>query len=261
MKNIFLVILFLLPINISAQISQSSYLEGTWGLTNYFDSIAFNKKLAEYRIQPPTWFAILIKIDRDSLECFGSIETAKYPLNRNNDTLVILSSSITGDNWHLIRKDLSLWLIPVINKENTDTTVYTFRKRDDLKPCFENIGFYRINVAQYFNEILFKGVYIDIKTNHKIEFADNGRLIGIEGFDTYQVRDYFGTSHPHYNMDVITFSNTDNNEFKQYNWVFSGDELLLTEFVREELADENGDSYEGDFFVLGKEEIILKRIK
>ena len=79
-------------------------LNGTWGLTNYFDTIITHKELAKYRMQTPTWFAILIKIEADSLESFGSIEWAKYPLNITSDTLATLSSDVSGYNWYLIKK-------------------------------------------------------------------------------------------------------------------------------------------------------------
>jgi hypothetical protein len=237
-------------------------LNGAWGLTNYFDTIVANKQLAKYRMQTPTWFAILIKIDTDSLECFGSIERAKYPLNRTNDTLAALSSYVTGVDWYLVKKGIELQLIPATNEEDTDSTIYIFSKRDDLNSCFQG-GFYGINVTPYFNDLLFKGKYINVETKQEVVFADNGKLIGIDGFNTYEVRDYFGTLHPHNNLDVITFSNFGNNyESKQYNWVFSENELILTEFVPEKIADENGIFYDNwDSFVLGWEKIKLKRVE
>ena len=237
-------------------------LTGTWGLTNYFDTIVANRELAKYRLQSPTWFAILIKIEIDSLECFGSIEGAKYPLNRTNDTLAILSPSITEHSWFLVRKGFELQLIPIPNEENVDTTIYIFRKRDDLNSCFESSSL-GINVTHYFNDVLFRGKYINVETKQEVVFADKGKLIGFDRFNRYKVRDYFGTLHPHNNLDVITFSNLDNdNKYKQYNWVFSEDELLLTEFVPEKVTDEDGNSYDDwDSYVLGKEKIRLKKVE
>lgn len=63
----------------------------------------------------------------------------------------------------------------------------------------------------------------------------------------------------HKNLDVITFKNKQNNEYKQYNWMFSDDELFLTEFVYEKVIYE-GKIYDGDYLVLGKEKIKLKKI-
>ena len=46
--------------------------------------------------------------------------------------------------------------------------------------------------------------------------------------------------------------------YKQYNWVFSENELLMTEFVSEKVTYE-GEIYDGDYLVLGKEKLKLKK--
>lgn len=241
------------------KINSNFDLKGTWGLTNYFDTIVANKEIAKYRLQTPTWFAILIEIGTDSLENWGSIEQAKYPLKRSSDTLTVLSSYVTGYDWYLVKNGFELQLIPVPNKENTDSTIYIFRKRDDLN-YFTKEGVFEENVTHYFNDQLFKGKYLNIDTKQEVVFADNGKFIGMKGFNSYEVRNYFGTLHMYHNLDVIYFSNG-NGEFKQYNWVFSGKELLLTEFIHEKVTDEDGNSYIGEYFVLGKEKIRLKIIE
>jgi hypothetical protein len=246
----------------SVNIAQDEFdLNGTWGLTNYFDTIITNKELAKYRLQTPTWFAILLEIDNDSLKSFGSIDNDQYLIKRTDDTLTTLTSNVSGDKWFLILKEPELKLIQYSNSERVDSTIYTFRKRDDLNYFSEdNKDFFVIgnNVTDYFNEQLFEGKYINTKTNGEVIFGENGQLIGIEGFDSYEVRNYFGTLHMHKNLDVITFKNKQNNEHKQYNWVFSDDELLLTEFVYEKVTYE-GKTYDGDYLVLGKENIKLKK--
>jgi len=236
-------------------------LNGTWGLTNYFDTITANKELAKYRLQTPTWFAILLEIENDSLTAFGSINNDQYLIERMNDTLTTLTPNISGDKWFLILKEPELKLIQYPNSERIDSTIYTFRKRDDLNYFSEdNKDFFVIgnNVTDYFNKQLFEAKYINTKSNSEVIFGKNGQLTGIEGFDSYEVRNYFGTLHMHKNLDVITFKNKQNNEYKQYNWVFSDDELLLTEFVYEKVTFE-GITYDGDYLILGKEKIKLKK--
>ena len=238
-----------------------SDLNGTWGLTNYFDTIIANKELAKYRLQTPTWFAIILEIENDSLRNFGSIYRNQYPIKQSNDTLTILSSYVTGENWSLIKEGLGLKLIQYPNPENIDSTIYIFRKRDDLNYFTkENRDFFIIdkNVSNYFNIHLFEGKYINKDTNQEVVFGNNGHLSGIDDFDFYEINNYFGTLHPYKNLDVIFFMNADIGRFKSYNWVFSNDELLLTEFVREKIMHD-GETYDGDYFVLGKEKIRLKR--
>lgn len=246
----------------SVNIAQAEFdLNGTWGLVNYFDTIIANKELAKYRLQTPTWFAILLEIENDSLKSFGSIDNDQCLITHANDTLTTLTSNVSGDKWFLVLKESELKLIQYPNSERVDSTIYTFRKRDDLKYFSQdNKDFFVIgnNVTDYFNKQLFQGKYINTKSNSEVIFGENGQLMGIEGFDSYEVRNYFGTLHMHKNPDVITFKNKQNNEYKQYNWIFSGDELLLTEFVYEKVTYE-GKTYDGDDLVLGKEKIKLKK--
>lgn len=236
-------------------------LNGTWGLTDYFDTIVANKELAKYRLQTPTWFGIILDIENDSLKSFGSIENDEYLIESKSDTLTTLTSKVSGDKWFLILKEPELKLTQYPNSKRVDTVVYTFRKRDDLS-CFskENKDFFIIgnNVTDYFNKQLFEGKYINKETNHEMVFGVNGQLIGIDGFESYKVRNYFGTLHMHKNLDVITFKDKKNKEYKQYNWVFSDDELILTEFIYEKITHD-GKTYDGDHLILGKEKIKLKK--
>lgn len=238
-------------------------LNGIWGLSNYFDTILTHKKLAEYRLQSPTWFGIMIEIKEDCLRTFGSIEQNEYSFEIKGDTLTNLFSYVTGYNWVLVQKGEELHLIP-LSKENKDSTIYIYRKRNDLNCLMSstNQDLYTIgnNVTDFFNRALFAGKYIDKATNKEVVFTEDGGLLGIDDFNKYEVRNYFGTSHPYYNQDVIYLSDGDK-EYKDYNWVFSGEELVLTEFVNEIVSDEDGHSYEGDFYVLGEEKIILQLLK
>ncbi|MCB0402483.1 MAG: hypothetical protein KDD41_10400 [Flavobacteriales bacterium] len=236
-------------------------LNGTWGLTNYFDTILKHKELAKYRVQPATWFAILLEIEGDSLRHFGSIENKAHTIERGRDTILTLVSQIGGGRWNLIVNEPYLTLAQNPEGEQVDPTVYVFRKRNDLSAFTkENPDFFIIghNVTNYFNDELFQGTYMNPATRQEVVFGAGGQLTGIEGFDTYEVRNYFGTLHMHKNLDVITFNNRKNKAYKQYHWVFSGNELILTEFVYEKITD-NGVTYEGDHLIPGKEKLILKK--
>lgn len=236
-------------------------LNGTWGLTNYFDTIIDKKELAKYRIQTPTWFAILLEIKNDSIRNYGSIENNRYKLKKSHDTLITFTSNVSGDSWYLILKEPYLNLVQAPNSKRIDSTVYLYKKRDDFNTFTKkNRDFFIIgnNVTEFFNNQLFKGKYINELTQKEVIFGGNGALKGIDEFDTYEVGNYFGTLHMHKNLDVITFKNKGNNEYKQYNWVIKENQLLLTEFVDEKVTY-NGKTYDGDNLILGKE--IIKLIK
>lgn len=247
---------------ISIEISRFD-IDGTWALTNYFDTIIENRELAKNRLQDPTWFAVLLEIDGDSLKNFGSIERGDYLLKRTSDTIANLISNVSGDKWFLIVDEPELRLIQYSDSKRIDSTVYTFRKRDELNYFTkENLDFFIIgnNVTDFFNKHLFEGEYIDKKLETKVVFEKNGQLSGVIGFDSYEVRNYFGTLHMHNNLDVITFRNKKNNSYKEYNWVFSDNELVLTEFVPE-MVLYDGKTYDGENLILGKKKITLQYIE
>jgi len=235
--------------------------EGVWGLTNYLDTIVANKQLAKYRIQSPTWSAILLEFKNDSLKAYGSISNKKFLVNTKKDTLTTITSNVTGEKWWLIKNNNNLKLVQYSDSKRKDTTTYIYRKREDLNSWTrQNVDFSKIgnNVTKYFNRNIFAGNYIN--GTQEVIFSSNGQLSGINGFNTFEVRNYFGTLHPHKNLDVVTLKNEDNNRFKQYNWVFKNDTLTLTDFVREKVMY-NGETYDGDDLVLGQESITLKNTK
>jgi len=236
-------------------------LDGTWGLTNYFDTIIENRALAKYRSQPPVAFALLLEIENDSLTRYGSIERKDYTINKSKDTILNISSSLSNDIWHLIISEPYLKLIQSSKSKASKPTPYIYRRREDFNYFTKvNIDFYVIgeNVTRYFSEQLFKGKYINSATQEEVIFGAGGELIGVDGYDSYEVRNYFGTLHMYKNLDVVTFKNEQSKKYKQYHWLFSEDGLTLTEFVYEQFSS-NGKTHPGDYLVLGKERIELKK--
>ncbi len=234
-------------------------LNGVWGLSNYFDNILSDKQVAKHRIQPPSWFAILLEIKNDSLTSYGSIIELKKKINFKSDTLVRFEYF---GKYYLLKKQNELLLKQFSNEKRRDSTIYVFRKRTDLKNLLENKNrVHKISdkITEYFNKHLISGTYINSKNNETIIFKENGELINFKGFDKYEVRNYFGTLHPHNNLDVITFINSSTNEHEQLNWQIQEHKLILTEFVPE-VRVIFGKKAPTDNYVLGKRkmELIIK---
>ena len=239
--------------------SQKRDLVGTWGLSNYLDSIIINKKIAKYRLQPPSWFGILLEIKKDSIYLYGSLMEVETELINKEDTVAILNSFEGG--WMLLRNQNNLLLKQFPYQENLDTSIYIYRQRTDLKEMTKNLDrVHKIssNVTKYFNKEILYGTYIDQMTNNKVEFLETGKLKGIDGFSEYEIRNYFGTLHPYKNKDVLFLRNRKEDSIKQFNWKFEGDILILREFVHE-MIQRNGEDVLTDYFVLGDEIIILKK--
>ena len=235
-----------------------SNLDGVWGLNTYFNKILSDKEIAKHRIQTPSWFAILLEIKKDSISSYGSITELKNKLNHNADTLTVFDSF--GGRYTLIKKSNELHLKQYRNQSNNDTITYIFSKRNDLKILLENQdSAHKIssNITTYFNENLISGNYQNLNNNEIVTFDKNGNLTNFNEFDKYEIRNYFGTHHPHKNLDVITFTNSKQNTYKQFNWKFEDDKLVLTEFIHETI-NYNGKKEITDGFVLGKHRIELK---
>jgi hypothetical protein len=240
-------------------------LNGTWGLCNYFDSAVINKKLAAYAFLNPAWNALVLRISEDTLWTYGSINIKhKYIIDRRKDTLARIVNVETGHRYLLFRKDTMLELMQVIGSGNEKpaTVKYPYRRLGQLRFPPRNAGrhVFSFIVTNYFNANLIEGEYLDTGTNTPVFFQANGEVLGLKDYDTYLIKNYFGTSHNFHKLDVITFENTQTGRIKEYNWVFTDGKLILTEFIPE-TAMEGNKSVQTDKRVLGDETIELVRQK
>lgn len=239
-------------------VPQSKNLTGIWGLSNYLDSIVAKKEIAKYRLQPPSWFGILLEINEDSIKSFGSIIEIETKLINKKDTLAIFDSF---GKWMLLKNQENLILKQFPNQENIDTSIYVYNQRDDLKEMTDDLDkIHKLSssMTKYLNKEIISGTYLNQKTNTRIEFLENGELNGIGHFTEYEVRNYFGTLHPHKNLDVLFLWNNMENLMQQYNFKFEGKNLVLTKFENE-IIKINGKDVMTDYFVLGKKILKLKK--
>jgi hypothetical protein len=225
-----------------------------WGLTNYLDTIVEQKELAKYRLQTPSWFGILLEISPDSITSYGSILEIEGELINSEDTLYQFESF--AGKWILLKEEEQLLLKQVPNpKASFDATIYVYRKRNDLEPLLKRLDkVHKIstNMTQYFNEKLLSGIYNNNKTKQEVRFNRNGTLSGLKSFTHFQIRDYFGTHHPHKNLDVVFLKNPKDKIFKQFHWTFDKSNLILTEFIFKEQTES---------YILGKNKIVLEKKK
>ncbi len=237
------------------------FLDGVWGMSNYFDTILEKKEIAKYRLQEPSWFGIILKINGKSLISYGSIYKKSQTINTNSDT--IGSFNHYEHKWLLIKKDSLLTLIRY-DSTAKETKKYIYRKRNDLSHLIKNVPVELVyespfsnNVTEYFNQKILSGDYVNISTNEKITFTKDGKIKGLKGYDSYRIRNYFGTLHPHNNLDVVRLINSYNNTTKELNWVFKNDKLILSDF-KVEIVKRFGKMTPTDNYVLGKKIMILK---
>lgn len=233
-------------------------LQGVWGLTNYLDSIVSTKQIAKHRLLPPTWSAFLLDFSEDSLQTFGSITLEKMAINNKSDTIALLSSEVSGERWWLIKDTPYLTLTSHSSNSRIDNTKYIYRKRKDLNNLLIENGIQlENNIIQFFNSQLIKGGYMNTQTKDTIHF-NNDKPMTKNNYH-YNIRSYFGTYHPYKNLDVLYLRNDSTVRFKEYNWIFNQDTLLLTNFTPEPIILKDT-TVLGDDFILGHEGLVFKKI-
>jgi len=230
-----------------------SELEGTWALSSYFDSIVTHKEVARYRLQSCAWFGILLNIRKDSIENYGSINDGIVS-RKDGDTLAYFSS--IGGTYALLNKSPQLHLFEVKNEyREVDTTLYVYEKRPDLDYLLDSLEDKRMkldkNITRYFNQKLMTGKYLFNRSLDTVVFKENGIVSGFRNYTNYSVRNYFGTSHPFNEMDVLVCSNNSITDY--WSWKFEQDVLILTKL--------KGDFYKTDKYWPLEETLILNSLQ
>ena len=215
-------------------------LNGLWAMSGYVDSILTYRSISKFRMLKPAWFAILIKIDNDTIKSFGSIQDFVSPFNPKGDSLHMFEKTTAG-HWilKLNAKTKNLELRNSGSKiDHYDTIVYALVKRPDLEFLIDSldpIHFTSSSFTNYFHDQLYAGTYDVIGSSEQVTFYPSGQIKGFQDFRRYKVDNYFGTHHPYNNMDNITFyrklpESSDNYDWELFKWEINDDTLILTQF-------------------------------
>ena len=231
-------------------------LEGKWGMVEYFDSIQIEKRIADYRVQYPTWFGIVLEFDQDSMFTYGSIYDMKLKYQATDDTIAKINVNDEGE-WILKKEGRTLTLSKAKEVDDEDVKIYHYRKREDIEFDRTKLkSYHKLNAftKALFNEIIFSGKYQLLADSNLVEFKGDGTLIGLEDFSNFQVNNYFGTLHPFSNKDMVSLYNESKRE--SYHWEFRKEKLILTQFKRDSVIS-NGLTYPSEDFILGEKKIEL----
>lgn len=234
-----------------------SNIVGFWVMSNYFDSILDHKTIAKYRIQKPTWSAIILKIEDSLMYSYGSIICEDYIVNYNSDTICILDKGITGKWWLKFNKERDCLELKHIETEHydLDTIVYIYHKRPEqiyLIDSVENSYQLGDNLTLYFNNNLLAGKYL--LGSDTITFNVDGTVANWTKYNSYNVDSYFGTCHKINNKDNIRF--TGPNGYEVWSWEFQDDNLFLNRYRMRTGEEERRDNTEQ--WIKTKEIIKLK---
>lgn len=250
--------------------SQDTFsLKGLWVMPDYIDSVLTYKTISKYRMQWPTWFAILIDIDDDTIRTYGSINDLQTSYNGDKDTICVFEKTVTG-KWMLSFNEetqkLELRHIKLgTGRNEKDPKVYVLEKRPELSfllDSLDKIHKTRTNMKNYLSKELFEGTYEVVGENRDVIFQSNNKIKGFQDFTEYHIDVYYGTSHPFNNLDNIKFyrNQNDNQDFnwEMFHWKFKGDTLILTPLIFEEFKH-RGKKVRGEFLELSEKQIKLVR--
>ena len=219
--------------NETVQFSKSldSNIIGFWVMSNYFDSILEHKTIAKYRMQKPTWTAIILNIEDSLIYSYGSIMCQDYGINYNSDTISILDKGITGKWWLKYNKQNDCLELKQLETENynLDTVVYIYHKRpkqvyfiDSIENSFQ-LG---DSLTKYFNKTLLAGKYL--YGSDTITFNIDGTITNWTKYNTYKIDNYFGTCHKIDNKDNIKFTRP--NGYDVWSFEFQNNNLFLNRY-------------------------------
>lgn len=214
--------------------STCNTFNGNWELVQYFDSISVNKTIAKFRLQEPTWYAILLRIEDESIYSNGSIYDLKGKIDQCADTIWKFNDYDEG-SWSLQRKDSFLILNKYKSSGFPDTIAYVYQPSKTIPDRLVEriIGFRDLSliVTNHFNRSILSGKYKQKQNKKPIRFLPYGHVIGLNNYSKYEINDYFGTHHPFNNLDMVVLSDEKGNS-DYFHWQFNGNKLTLTMFKR-----------------------------
>jgi hypothetical protein len=209
----------------------------TWHYSSYVDSTIANKSIYKY-----SWtcasFAYEIDYDKrnpDSIQFTGYNESFKLSLSKKKEHIYWAGDTI--QHWIITFSNdysslqIKEYMYPTYAKK-ADPEIYKFVKDN------KRIGM----LSEYFIKNILSGKYrneeIEISLTDKFEstdgFSDKYKITGIDSASTYEVVINFWEMVPQ--MDLINLYRQDGSFYKQYNWSFNNDTLILRN-VREIYKD------------------------
>lgn len=238
--------------------------EGWWILSDYQDPMLSQKAIGSLPHSGISDKAILVHVSADTIRLFGSIFENTFALRiSEGDTIFrIAAESEIKFTWDSLHNKISAyWVRPgktVLRKAN----YRHLRKNEEsltegLIPYDGKFRFEK-NYAAFIHATLFAGTYQSVENpqTHLVLSSDQ-TMNGYGKWNRYLVDDFFGTSHWTGKLDRIRFEDTTNTEkdyklynsdkgpYRDYNWSFSGDTLILLPFV----------GYDIELYTLGKKEL------
>lgn len=223
---------------LAAQTTLSDQAQGWWLLHEYHDRILNNRKVGEFSFEPPVWDAIVIHVTGDSVFSSGNVIPIKVTARQSGDT--IRTESMTSSATYFIYKKKKKELIVEFTNSKGVREVFhyrMFRSNEFVsltKGLFDRKEFWplRANYHKWLSDYLLVGTYTCVNDQSKLILGTDESVIGFQKWPAFKIDDFFGTIHWTEKNDRIRFEvSNKTGAFKDYNWRWSNDTLILRPFL------------------------------
>ena len=203
---------------------------GDWILVEFHDSIQAHKRIGAYRLPPPVWSALLLRVGPDPVDRYGSLLPHERASRTSaGDALLELNDHATMTFVHDPGSDRILVHWTDDERPERHGTLHYRRLLANESFLTENLDqrlALRKNDHAYLLRTLFAGDYLPVGSAKAFSISDSGVISGHPSWREFSFHDYFGTLHPYTNdMDALHFGTADTSY--AFNWRFRSDTLIL----------------------------------
>jgi len=203
---------------------------GDWILVEFHDSIQAHKRIGAYRLPPPVWSALLLRVGPDPVDLYGSLRPHERASRASaGDTLLELNDHATMTFVHDPGSDRILVHWTDDERPERHGTLHYRRLLVNESFLTENLDqrfAFQKNYHGYLLRTLFAGDYVPLGSTKTFSISDSGAISGHPTWREFSFHDYFGTLHPYTNdMDALHFGTLDTSY--AFNWRFRSDTLIL----------------------------------
>ncbi len=212
--------------------------EGWWLLHEYHDRIMNNRKVGEFSFEPPVWDAIVIQITADSVFSAGTVYPLQVTSREHGDTIRIGGMN-APEMFFIFKKNKKELTVEFTNSAGAREVFHYRRFRSNeyvslTKNLFDRKQFWplRTNYHKWWTDYLLAGTYTSVEDKSTLILGADEAVTGFEKWPAYKLDDFFGTIHWTEKVDRVRFEVPDKTGmFKDYNWRWSNDTLILRPYI------------------------------
>lgn len=225
----------------TSEAKDSSGAEGWWVLHEYHDRIMNNRKIGEFSFEQPNYVAVILNVRTDSIFSSGTIFPLKAIERIAGDTICRINSINSTCRFFYNKKKKCLQVAFTVDGKQK---VFSYRRmRSDefvqlTANFFSKSVFFPLhqNYNSYWRKQFITGTFVSIDNKTSFTVSDSAVVKGFGTYNFLELDDFFGTTHWLGKADRVRFMNGNKTgQFKDYNWVYHADTLILQEYIGEDI--------------------------